>query len=60
VLLLNALIAEAATKRDVENAKGELKQEIAAVSSELKRDISELRTDMRTYLYVFMGGYSQQ
>ena len=56
VLLLNALIAEAATKRDIESAKGELKQEISAVRSELKQEISELRADMRTYFYGFMGG----
>jgi hypothetical protein len=47
VLLLNALIAEAATKNDVESAKGELKQEIAAVRSELKQEIAAVRSELK-------------
>jgi len=67
VLLLNSLITEVTTKRDLELLKAdlnkkmddvsaELNRRIDDVSAELNRRIDDVRADMRTYFFGFMGG----
>ena len=56
VLLLNSLITEVTTKRDLELLKADLNKKMDDVSAELNRRIDDVRADMRTYFFGFMGG----
>ena len=56
VLLLNSLITEVTTKRDLELLKADLNKKMDDVSAELNRRIDDVSADMRTYFFGFMGG----
>src|SRR5579875_464074 len=56
VLLLNSLITEVTTKRDLDLLKADLNKKVDDVSAELNRRIDDVRADMRTYFFGFMGG----
>jgi len=46
--LINAVIADVATKKDLSELRNELKNEIGGLRSELKSEISELRREMHS------------
>jgi len=63
VLILNSLISEVATKRDLEVVKtdvnkriDDLNRRIDDASSGVNKRIDDLRADMRTYFFSLMGG----
>jgi len=46
--LINAVIADVATKKDLSELRNELKNEIGGLRSELKSEISELRREVHS------------